>query len=247
MDNYEKLNELKKLLDKGLIKDDEYQVFKNAIIEDIKEETLKNYSNNEFEVRDKSTVNTFKKFIIIGVLLISCYFLCKIVMTKSEYSVFKFNFLNSKLNDNINNKEKEFFQGQELKIGEKIIKMNWGMENKIHLTRDHGFGHFVSPIMIVPSGKKWVMLYSMENYKFNNSGLELSMVPNLSVDNNIKEVYGMLHEDKNKINLSKAKDENVKYYSGSRIQAISNREKSNYDGEDFDNYNGEIWFLEFNQ
>ena len=208
MDNYEKLNELKKLLDEGLITDDEYQVFKNVMIEDIKEETLKNYSNKEFEVRDKLTVNTFKKYIIIGVLLISCYFLYKIAISTSEDSVFKFNFLNATLNDNITSKEKNFFQGQELKIGEKIIKVNWGMENKIHLTRDHGVGHFVSPNMIVPSGKKWVMLYAMENYKFNY-GLELNMVPNLCIDNDIKEVYGMLHEDKNNINLSKSKDEKI--------------------------------------
>ena len=144
------------------------------------------------------------------------------------------------------NKGKEF-QGQTLKAGEKIIKINWGKENKINYTSDMTYNgpRYASNILIVPNGKKWILLYLNEDITYE-SGNVIGAVPDLFIDNIEAEIHNRRFSNPNNINLSKAKDENFKYYSGSKIKAISSRNDGKGVGDNFIDYKGELWFLEIN-
>ena len=139
------------------------------------------------------------------------------------------------------------FQGQQLKAGEKIIKINWGMENKTNYTRDMDYsgGRYSSKSLSVPSGKKWILLYINEDFTFK-SGQVVGSVPDLFIDNKKEEINNRHFSNADNINLSRAKDENFKYYSGSNIKVISSRTNGNGVGDNFIEYKGEIWFLEIN-
>ncbi len=137
------------------------------------------------------------------------------------------------------------FLNQKLKQGERIVTIKWAMEKQVRLPIDNDEGRFASENNTVPNGKKWIMIYANEDYVFED--LVVSMVPMLSLDNKVKMVYGMQNTEKTTINLSKAKDENTKYYSGTNIKGVSSREKGKGQGEDFRNYKGELWFIEVNE
>lgn len=139
------------------------------------------------------------------------------------------------------------FQGEELKKGEKIIKINWGMENKTRLNTDMSDDEvrFTSKPCIVPSGKKWVLLYINEDFTFE-SGNVVSSIPYLFIDKNEEKFSNRRFSNPNNIHLAQAKDENFKYYSNSTIKAISSRRKGTGLGGNFIDYKGEIWFLEVN-
>ncbi len=142
---------------------------------------------------------------------------------------------------------RELFQGQELKDGERIVKLNWGMQSSVvHLSQDEygGSGHYSSSNYTVPAGKKWVLLYANEYYTYNNGvvGVVPYITENSKVDNSINRQYAY----KDNINLSRAKDENKKYYSGSTIIGISTREVHDTYGNCL-GYKGEICFLEVSE
>lgn len=147
---------------------------------------------------------------------------------------------------NGNNNESNYFEGEKLNKGEKIVKVNWGMENKTNFTNDFKTNgpRFSSNTMRVPNGKIWILIHLDENYRFE-SGLNLSIVPNLFVNNEkVEWDYGRKFSDKNNINISKAKIESLVFYPNESIRAVSDRQKGRRAGEDFYDYNGEMWFLE---
>lgn len=153
----------------------------------------------------------------------------------------------SSIEEVLNQSGNNEFQGQTLKNGEKIIKINWSKENTTNYSRDMSYSgsRYASKSLTVPNGKKWVLLYINEDFTFE-SGNVVGSVPDLFIDNKKEEIHSRLFSDANNINLSRAKDENFKYYSGSTIKAISSRTNGNAVGDDFIEYKGEIWFLEIN-
>lgn len=142
----------------------------------------------------------------------------------------------------------ESFQGQKLKEGEKIIKINWGMENKTKLNMDIGDNEvrFASKPFVVPNGKKWILLYINEDFSFEN-GQVVGSIPLLFFDNKQDKFYNRRFSNPNNIQLAKAKDENFKYYAGSTIEAISSRHTGKGNGGNFINYTGDMWFLEVSE
>jgi len=158
----------------------------------------------------------------------------------------------SNTSTNQSNSEVSNFQGQPLKVGEKVIKLQWKKEFTTYLVIDETHStigsRYSSQLYNVPEGKKWVLLYLSEDFIFD-SGSVVTTVPYLHVngeqdDNSRVKKY----LNKNDVNLSKAKDENLKYYSRSTIKAISTRANNNgLPGNNFVDYNGEMWFLEVNE
>jgi sporulation protein YlmC with PRC-barrel domain len=140
-----------------------------------------------------------------------------------------------------------YFKGQVLKDGEKVIKINWAKENKANYTRDMSYSgsRYTSESLTVPNGKKWILLYINEDFTFE-SGDVVGSVPDLFIDNRENEIGNRRFSNESNINLSRAKDENIKIYSGSTIKAISSRTNGNGVGDDFVEYKGEMWFLEIN-
>ncbi len=138
------------------------------------------------------------------------------------------------------------FQGQALKAGEKIIKINWGKENKAKTSKDifDDLTRYSSNSLKVPNGKKWILIYINEDY--TNDILITSSVPGLFIDNSEYPIGGRMFSNKNNINLSRAKDENIKIYAGSTIRAVSSDQFGKGRVEDKVEYKGEIWFLEIN-
>jgi hypothetical protein len=249
LDKYEKLKELKKLLDNNLLSQDEFQELKKDILDS--NELEANYNNIK-----KKTSNNFFRNIIVGILLIvSSYYIFNFAKNKNWNDITKSNPFNSTINNNtidINNSDtpnqtkRELFQGQELKAGEKIITINWGKENKTNYTRDvNGGSRYVSNSYTVPQGKKWVLLYINEDFTFE-SGDVIGSIPDLFFDDKLEGINNREFSNPVNINLSKAKDEYFKYYSGSTIKAISSRRNGNGIGENFKDYKGELWFLEMN-
>lgn len=151
----------------------------------------------------------------------------------------------SKIKEINNGNEINYFNGERLNDSEKIVKLNWEMENKINLESDwDNDPRFSSNTLKVPNGKVWVLIYIDEHYYFE-SGLQLDLIPMLFVNNTkLNWVYRRSFSDKKNINISKSKVENLIFQSNQTIQAISDRQKSNTVGEDFSQYSGEMWFLE---
>ncbi len=144
-------------------------------------------------------------------------------------------------------KEVNYFNGEKLNTGDKIIKVNWGMENTTNFSRDFNKDNprFSSEKLTVPSGKVWILLYIDEHYTFE--GLKLDVVPQLFVDNkNIDWSYRRNFSNKSNVKISNAKIQNLIFQSNQTIFAVSDRQKGNGTGEDFYEYNGEMWFLETN-
>lgn len=142
---------------------------------------------------------------------------------------------------------KETFQGQELKIGEKIIKMKWKMEKSMHMKNDFHDGHYASSTLSIPSGKKWILLYAREDNKYKYS--TISLVPYIADNTEIVDVGYKANQhllSNSNINLARAKDENLKLYSRSKITGLSRREINDTYGTLLD-YQGEMWFLEVNE
>ena len=151
------------------------------------------------------------------------------------------------IEETINPELPGYFKGQALKKGEKVIKINWGKENRANYTRDMSYSgsRYASESLTVPNGKKWILLYINEDFTFK-SGQVVGSVPDLFIDNKEEEINNRRFSNPNNINLSRAKDENLKYYSGSKLKAISSRTNGKGLGDDFIEYKGELWFLEIN-
>lgn len=151
------------------------------------------------------------------------------------------------IEDILNPEVEGYFKGQKLKPEEKIIKINWGMENKTNYSRDMSYSgsRYASKLLTVPNGKKWILLYINEDFTFE-SGHVVGSVPDLFIDNRGNEIGNRRFSNENNINLSRAKDENIKIYSGSTIKAISSRTNGNGPGDNYIEYKGEMWFLEIN-
>lgn len=151
----------------------------------------------------------------------------------------------SKTKETVNGVETIFFRGEKLSSGDKIIKINWGMDNTTNFSRDWNKDNprFSSEKIRVTSGKVWILLYIDEHYFFEN--LRLDNVPQLFIDNsNLDWTYRRNFSDINRINISSAKIENLIFQSNQIIFAVSNKQKGNSTSEDFYDYNGEMWFLE---
>lgn len=150
-------------------------------------------------------------------------------------------------NNDISQDKNNAFDGQ-LKKGEKIIEINWSKEIKVNYTKDMSYdgSRYSSKSFKIPQGKKWILLYINEDLIFDD-GTVIGAIPNLFIDNKEQVFYGRRFSNPNNINLSRAKDENFKYYSGSIIQAVSSRTNGKGMANDFIDYKGEIWFLEINE
>jgi hypothetical protein len=155
------------------------------------------------------------------------------------------------IEESSNNESTEYFEGQPLKAGEKIIKIQWGKENTTNLIMDNynpiKGKRYCSKNIIVPNGKKWILLYILEDYHTNN-GTHVWGKPYLYINNEREnEIYKDRYYDyKENINLLKAKDENLKYYSGTSIQCVANSKDVPIKNE-YNDYIGEIWFLEVSE
>ncbi|WP_396169719.1 YARHG domain-containing protein [Flavobacterium sp.] len=149
--------------------------------------------------------------------------------------------------DSNNPEQPGYFKGQTLKTGEKIIKINWGKENKTNYTRDMSYSgyRYASKSLKVPNGKKWILIYINEDFTFE-SGHVVGSVPDLFIDNRTHEIGNRRFSNLNNINPSRARDENIKIYSGSTVKAISSRTNGKGVGDNFIEYFGEMWLLEIN-
>lgn len=132
------------------------------------------------------------------------------------------------------------FQGQKLEVNERVVKINWEMENTTNLTKDYGNKlRYSSEKIKVPNGKVWVLLYINEHYN-SNDGANITSVPILFVDNkSIDWTYGRNLSHVENILLSKSKIENIIFHSNQSIIAISD-----FQNDEEVQYYGEMWFLE---
>jgi hypothetical protein len=253
MDKYEKLKELKTLLDNNLITQDEFQELKREVLDCLEKQTEEVVVDNN--IKNRTTIKLFRNIVAVFLLLAGSYYIFNFAKNKDLNntsitnlfnSIIKLDTLVSNNSDSPTESKKEMFQGQELKTGEKIITINWGKENKTNYTIDvNGGSRYASNSYTVPQGKKWVLLYINEDLTFE-SGDVISSIPDLFNDNKPDGIINREFSNPNNINLSRAKDENFKYYSGSTIKGVSSRRNGNGIGENFIDYKGELWFLEIN-
>lgn len=154
---------------------------------------------------------------------------------------------NSNIDEILNQTDSNIFQGQTLKNGEKIIKISWGKENTTSYNTDMSYSGFryASKPLTVTNGKKWILLYINEDYTFS-AGHVVGSIPDLYIDNKQNRIGNRRFSNKDNINLSRAKDENIKIYSNSTIKGISSRPNGKGVGDDYVDYKGEMWFLEIN-
>ena len=137
------------------------------------------------------------------------------------------------------------WHNQKLKQGEQIVTVKWGTQKTIGMSRDFHGGHYASNNLTVPSGKKWILLYINEDYTYA-SGNVISTVPKLAHNNEVKEFHNRIYSNQNNINLSQAKDENMKFYAGTKLIGLSSREKGDRSYGNCTDYAGEMWFYEIN-
>ena len=137
--------------------------------------------------------------------------------------------------------------GQKLKSDERLVKFNWGMENPTSLTRDmDANSRFASKTLKVPNGKVWILLHVDDYYYYENDRV-VQVVPYLSVNKEIIDwSYKRKFSEKQNIDLSRAKIENLIFYPNETIKTISNYRKGEAFRGDFYDFKGEIWFLELN-
>lgn len=147
---------------------------------------------------------------------------------------------------------KNEFNGQSIRNDEKFIYIKVKKDKMVHINQDmHNEGHYSSEVYTVPKGKKWVLLYARSIYTFENSSV--SEILNLSINNNIEDWFrskndGSKYHYSKDINIGKAKDENIKFYSGDEIYCFAGREfKGNGTGSDWIDYEGEMCVLETNE
>jgi hypothetical protein len=138
------------------------------------------------------------------------------------------------------------FQNQQLKEGEQIIKIHWGMDNVVKYERDYDGVRYTTNNIKVPNGKKWVLLYMVESYWYD-SGLQLQLMPDIFIDGKDMGSFDKGFADSTTINLSRAKDKWFKVYSNSTILCVSSRRTGVANGGNFTRYVGDIWFLEMNE
>lgn len=165
LDKYEKLKELKKLLDNNLITQDEFQVLKREVFDSIEQQTEEVVVADN-KIKDRANNKLFRNTVAIVLLLVGSYYIFNFAKNKDLNNTSITNLFNSTIKQDTlvsNNSDspveskKEMFQGQELKTGEKIIIINWGKENKTNYTRDsysYNCGsRYSSKSYIVPQGK----------------------------------------------------------------------------------------------
>jgi hypothetical protein len=147
--------------------------------------------------------------------------------------------------DEIINDEKKNNLNYNIFSDEKILKFNWGMENKTNFIGDMKSSgpRYASQTFQVPNGKVWIILYFDEHYIYD-SGNKFDNVPYLFVNNKKLEwKYRRRFSDKNKINIESAKEEKLGFYKHETLKAIS-REQNGQGGINFYDYSGELWVLE---
>jgi len=153
--------------------------------------------------------------------------------------------LNKNIAESTNDKvpENSTFQNQPLKAGERIVVIKWEMQNTVEI-RPHDGGHYCSNVNVVPTGKKWVLLYNIERIKFSN-GSEMMECPMISIDGQIEDniLYGKDYEN---TNLDKMRDKALRFYSGSKIMGIDNDAENSRRGRGTVSESGELCFLEIN-
>lgn len=164
-----------------------------------------------------------------------------------------YGFINSKsthsIEDVINPEIEGYFKGQKLKPGEKIIKVTY---NQDQITNTTWGEKYCTKAMKVPNGKKWILLYARDKYLFPN-GTSIYELSFLSINGKIETFLtdfggrkdGRNYVNSKNINIAKAKDENMKLYSGDVVFAISNRKVD--EAVKYDGYGGEMCFLEINE
>ena len=143
-------------------------------------------------------------------------------------------------------KEEMTINGQQIHEGEKIVKIEWNEEIKTSYTRDDEDDfRFSSLSKRVPKGKIWILIYIDEDYTFEN-GAVWAFVPDVFVDGEKLNWYrDREFSDKSTIHLAKARDQNMRFYSGSSIQGVSSRtQNENYGQSKLVSYKGYLWFLE---
>lgn len=84
MDKYEKLKDLKKLLDNNLITQDEFQALKREVLDGTEEGVVENNKNN-----DRATNKLFRNIIVILLLLVGSYYGFNFVKKKNLDNILK--------------------------------------------------------------------------------------------------------------------------------------------------------------
>ena len=135
---------------------------------------------------------------------------------------------------------KEYFHGYQLKEGERIIKIDWGMER----TRSFNNGdYYVSDEYFVPQGKKWILLCSRQDSESDKflGHVKSSTTAIIGFRGNLTaEKYYYLEN----IDVGKAKDNNYKFYSGEKIIGKSLYETPSIYSGNIIEFHGELIFLE---
>ncbi len=152
------------------------------------------------------------------------------------------------INYTSNAEESNYFNGSKLKTGERIIQVTYNQD--LTITTNYGL-YYRTKSLTVPNGKKWILVYAQDEYFFP-SGSSVYEISEVSINGKIETFltdFGGRNDGRNyfyskNINIAKAKDENMKLYSGDVVFAISRRKVD--DAVKYDRYGGEICFLEVN-
>ena len=128
-----------------------------------------------------------------------------------------------------------------------LVFYHMGVENITEPTKlQNDAVRFASQQIIVPKGKKWILLYINEDYTWDDK-LVVSSIPYLLIDKKEEKFGNRRFSNPNDIHLARAKDENFRYYSGTTIKTVSSRFQGTGYGNGFIDYKGEMWFLEINE
>lgn len=161
--------------------------------------------------------------------------------------------------ENVSNKKEEniyydYFEGQKINEGERVIKLTWDNKTQTALwnvRRDGTFNNTMgikikrhcSNLVTVPQGKKWIVLYGIINYKFNaNDKMKTVYGPEIKIDNGRTLEPWYLEKHDKGISFAEAKDTKLKIYSGSTIRGFITPE---YERAEYSN--AEVYFLETNE
>lgn len=146
------------------------------------------------------------------------------------------------------------FEGQEIKQGERVIKLYWDNQKQTAVWNVNRYGNLnntmgikikrhCSDLVTVPQGKKWIVLYGIINYKFNKSDkLKTVYGPEIKIDNGRTLEPWYLEKHDKGISFAEAKDTKVKIYAGSKIRGFITPD---YERADYSN--AEVYFLEVNE
>jgi hypothetical protein len=138
--------------------------------------------------------------------------------------------------------ETPMWRNQKLKAGERIVTIKWGMNKTIGLSKDMPYdgGHYCSDVFVVPTGKKWILLYNKETRK--SGSMTVEWYPIICVNG---EVNSDITYDDATINLERYRDKAIRYYEGDKIMGID-LQIVKLGGSKPDYFSGELCFLEIN-